>query len=561
MAKMKTYNIRLFLLFALIIIDSAVTLGQTNTVGLLFNDSTNSFKGYTLFSPLKSKNTYLINMDGMLVRSWTSDYTPGQSVMLLHDGSILRPATVTAGNPFVQGGVAGRVEKYDWSGNLTWSFNHYGATYTTHHDIEYMPNGNILCIAFEKKTLSEAAAAGRNITGANYTEVWSEKIIEVHPEGSSGGTIVWEWHIWDHLVQDYDPTKANYGNVALNPGLFDINFGDKKADWLHMNAIRYNPLRDEIMVSVHATHEILIIDHSTTTQQAAGHTGGNRGKGGDILYRWGNPVAYKSGTAADQKLFSQHDARWIESGYPGAGNILIFNNGTNRPGGAYSSIEEIVPPIGPDSLYIKTSGSAYGPTAPVWSYAAQPSSSFYSVNISGATRMLNGNTLICEGTSGRFFEVAPAGQTVWTYINPVGPSGPVTQGQTPVENIVFKIYRYAPDYSGLAGRDLTPLGPIELYPSGIQVDESSSDGFEHFQNYPNPFSRFTKISFLLRREEKVTLKVYNTLGQECITLYSGILGSGTHSFDWDAGQFNSGIFFCSLQRGDKMSIMKLICIK
>ena len=72
-------------------------------------------------------------------------------------------------------------------------------------------------------------------------------------------------------------------------------------------------------MSVCAFSEFWIIDHGTTTAQAAGHTGGRRGRGGDLLYRWGNPRAYRAGTKADRKLFAQHNAHWIPKGLPGAG--------------------------------------------------------------------------------------------------------------------------------------------------------------------------------------------------------------------------------------------------
>jgi hypothetical protein len=547
--------------FLLLLISAGSSDGQTRTVGLLLNDTAKAFRGYTLFTPLKWTKTYLIDNDGMLVRSWTSAYIPGQSVMLLRDGSLLRTAFVQTGNPFTRGGVGGRVERFDWNGNLAWSYEHYGSGYCTHHDIEAMPNGNVLMIAWEKKTLAEAAAAGRNLAGANYTEVWSEKIIEMQPAGASGGTIVWEWHIWDHLVQDFDPAKANYGVVSQHPELFDINFGDKKDDWLHMNAIRYNPVRDEIIVSGHSIHEFWVIDHGTTTQQAASHSSGKRGKGGDLLYRWGNPLAYKLGTAAEQKLYSQHDARWIDDGLPGAGHIMIFNNGTNRPGGAFSSIEEIAPPLATDGSYERQGNAAFGPAATVWSFKAQPPASFFAVNISGATRMPNGNTLICDGPKGKLFEVTAAGEIVWSYMNPVGLKGPVAQGETPMENLIFKTYRYAPDYPGLAGKDLTPIGTIETYRTDVRSDGAQPSAVTLYQNYPNPFNPSTKIRFSIPGRAQVSLTVCDMIGRKLRTLVDAPLDAGTYGIPFDASGIRSGVLYARLRAGNSMLTKAMILMK
>ena len=81
------------------------------------------------------------------------------------------------------------------------------------------------------------------------------------------------------------------------------------------------PDLDQIIFSVHNFSRFWIIDHSTSTAEAAGHKGGKSGKGGDILYRWGNPRGYAAGTKKDQTLFAQHNVHWIRKGLPGRGVI------------------------------------------------------------------------------------------------------------------------------------------------------------------------------------------------------------------------------------------------
>ncbi len=389
----------------------------------------------SLFTPLGSTNTYLIDAAGLTIHTWESTYRPGNSVYLQVDGSIIR--TGSTGSSFDTGGKGGVVQEIAVDGGVLWEFDYSTSTYRQHHDIEILPSGNILMIAWELKTEVEAIAAGRDPSLLNDDELWPDHIIEVNPDTDE---IVWEWHVWDHLVQDYDPSVANYGVVGDHPELVDINFQgsgspDGGADWLHTNSIDYNAALDQIALSVRGFGEIWIIDHSTTTAEAAGHSGGNRGKGGDLLYRWGNPQAYDAGTSADQQLFVQHDAQWIPDGYPGAGNFLIFNNGTGRSGGNYSSVDEIVPPVDGDGNYSLLAGTAYAPSAPIWSYVAATPTDFYAQNISGAQRLSTGNTLICDGPNGYFFEVSTAGELVWEYDYDPG--------------AVFRVERYVGEFSWL----------------------------------------------------------------------------------------------------------------
>lgn len=453
--------------------NSILTLNTTNTVGLILNDS-RAWPGYTLIAPKHYTSTYLINNQGQVVHIWTgSKYEPGQSAYLLENGHLMR-AAMTKGPLSTGGGEGGRIEEYDWDSNLVWQLDFSTEKYMQHHDFVPLANGNILLLAVEKKTYDEAVAAGfdpskldKEIKSNGY--MVPDAVYEIKPTLPAGGTIVWEWHVWDHLVQDFSASKENYGNVGSHPELIDPN-GDGKiipAFWNHMNSITYNSTFDQIMLSVRGNSEIWIIDHSTTTVQSASHTGGKYGKGGDLLYRWGNPSQYRAGTQKDEKLFQQHNATWIATGSPGAGDIMVFNNGLSRN---YSTIDQWTPPIDAKGNYNLTVGKAFGPSDFSWTYKANPSSSLYDEAISGAQRLPNGNTLIDSGTHGRFIEVTAAGETVWEYINPVVktgplgrteiiPSDPVRQGE--FLNACFRVLRYGLDYPAFKGRKLTSSGTIE----------------------------------------------------------------------------------------------------
>ncbi len=541
---------------------------QFRTVGLFLNDSS-SFNGYTLFAPNSYINTYLINNEGRLVNLWESTHTPGLSAYLLENGNLLRTARVS-NSTFSGGGSGGLIQEFDWEGNLFWEFEYSTDQFYQHHDIARLPNGNTLIIAWEYKDNEEVLGAGRdpNLMAQNF--LWPDHIVEVQPDSSSGGTIVWEWHLWDHLIQDYDPSQFNYGIVSDHPELVDVNFvsnlpNSLGADWNHINAVDYNEELDQIMLSVHHFGEIWIIDHSTTTQEAAGHTGGNSGMGGDLLYRWGNPQTYDREDSTDQMLFGQHDAHWIVPGLPGEGNILIFNNGRTRLGGQYSTVDEIIPPVDQNGNYLLDPGSTYGPDQLLWTYVDPVPSDFFSPNVSGSQRQPNGNTLICNGTWGRFFEVTNEGELVWLYVNPVIASGPMPY-EDPIpstQNSAFRVYRYAADYPGLEGRDLTPGDPIELYPTSIE--EINSDlipaQFQLFQNYPNPFNPTTKIEFAVPHDEFVNLIVYNTMGESIIVLVDEQKSAGRYIVDFNGSDLPSGVYFYRFLAGDFKRTKKMILLK
>ena len=141
-----------------------------------------------------------------------------------------------------------------------------------------------------------------------------DMIIEIQPLETNDAIFVWEWHFWDHLVQDINSNLQNYGQISENHQLLNINSStnaggnnDQDAgirDWNHCNSISFNSLLNQIVISSRHMNEFYVIDHSTTIQEASGHTGGSYGIGGDILYRWGNSQNYNRGSNADQILNS-----------------------------------------------------------------------------------------------------------------------------------------------------------------------------------------------------------------------------------------------------------------
>ena len=412
----------------------------------------NLFGELYLFSPIRSTDTYLMAADGTAMYTWPSSYTPGNSVYLLENGNLLRTGSLRSGS-FEAGGSGGIVQEIAADGSVVWEYQYTDSQVQQHHDIDQMPNGNILMIAWERITQAEAILAGRDPSLLNDGQLWPDHIVELDP---SSNQIVWEWHVWDHLVQEYDANKPNYGVIADHPELINLNHTNRQAgaDWNHTNSIDYNAELDQILLSVHGFSEIWIIDHNTTSEQAAGAAG-------DLLYRWGNPQAYDSGSAADQQLYAQHDARWIPNGYPGGGNILVFNNGDRRTR-AYSSVDEIVPPVNSDGTYTLDTGAAYGPSATTWSYSSP--NDFYADHISGAQRLANGNTLICSGTNGVFFEVTPQGEMVWRY---------------DYGGNVFRVTLIGSDYPGLTGLDLQAGEMLKAEAPEAGQTQSPSTGSGH----------------------------------------------------------------------------------
>lgn len=403
-------------------------------------DSERVAPGYTVIGPTSVREKIIINNDKEIVARFEDDYFSGH-VDVLDNGDRFTGSAAFA-DGFRAGGRNGCVERYTANGDLLWRVRISDDDYLSHHDVFLMDNGNFLAIVWERASKDEAIEQGRDpeLTAEN-GEFWYDGIIEVDPYTLD---IVWEWSARHHLIQDFDRGKRNYGIVADHPELIDINTFRRRRDeitddWTHLNAIDYNAELDQILVSSPTLNEIWIIDHSTTPWEAMGHTGGRYGKGGDLLYRWGNAQVYDRGEASDQALFAQHDAHWIPPGLPGAGNILILNNGEDDKRD-YTTVTEITAPLAADGSYVLQEGESYGPTALAWQYNPDPPERFFAWFISGVQRLSNGNTLVNQGPAGRLREVTVDGDIVWEY---------EYKGDHDAPYMIFRANKYPADHPGI----------------------------------------------------------------------------------------------------------------
>jgi len=455
---------------------------QQTTVGVL-SQTDEVLPGYTFFSPFSGTKAYLVDNCGNLINEWDRGTNPGLAAYFLDSGLMLRTFKVDPIGPYTSASNAGGLELVDWDNNVVWEYIINTDTQLSHHDAVMMPNGNILTLTWELTFREELEEMGRDpneIAPQNF--MWSEKILELEPVGQDGANIVWEWHINDHFIQDFDSTRLNYGVVADHPELYDLNHpaldsgnSNETRDWFHFNSIDFNPTLDQILISIRNSDEVWIIDHSTTTEEAAGHTGGTYGKGGDLLYRWGNPSAYKAAPISEQQLFGQHGANWIPEGFDGAGDILIFNNGNGKPGNDFTQIQELIPPQSTPGFYIREVATPFGPDVPNTIYGDAPNETFYSAYLSNAFRLPNGNTLINSGSPGRIFEINSQREIVWEYEIPLRGDTPITQGSQPSNNANFRAYKYPLDFEGFEGLDLTAGPPIEINPLDCQLMTSTTD--------------------------------------------------------------------------------------
>ena len=460
-----------------------------------------NFDGFALYNSQGSNTTYLIDENQNIAHTWNLNTECNYTVLLKKNGNLVRG---TKYNNNILNGAAqgGRVQEIAPDGTIVWDYIYSSSEHLSHHDITLIGD-NVLLTAWEVKTQSELIAAGYTGNIGNNGK-WPTHFIELENDGNGGAIIVWEWHIWDHLCQDVDPNKPNYvNNIADHPELIDINMiqgggggpGGNSGDWFHVNGVHYNDELDQIAFSSRFSSEIYIIDHSTTTQEASSHNGGNSGMGGDILYRWGNPSNY--GMSGNQVIPSAvHDVRWIPNdGRPNSGYLQIFNNSGN--GNGQSTVDGIETPIDPVNgyKYYRAPGQPFGPS----SYTTRYNCQFSAPGQSASDRMSNGNIFVNasggQGGAGVMYEVDQDENIIW------GPYNSQSQ----------KAFRYECDYPGIIA--LQPFMNNTFTTSCFDNVSINNYDLPNFNFYPNPTNSNLYIEFENKKYDNIEINICNILGE------------------------------------------------
>ena len=489
---MKLINrIKVTLTAIVVFICLAFTHGQD---GVRLHDE-RAMDGYTLYQ--SGNSAALINNCGNLIHEWTqvsAQYHP----KLLPNGNIV----------YIEVFSRNIIEK-DWNDNLINEIVIDAFDINLNYEVIVLPNGNYLCIARRSFSQSQFIDIGYSygwpVAGETVGRPTQyDMVVEVE---RSTGNIVWEWNIIDHAIQGRDASKGNFGVVADHPELLDMD-AIGIYDWTDqesfmINGFDYNPDLDQIALSVRKMSEVVIIDHSTTTAEAAGHTGGNSGKGGDILYRWGNPQNYGRGSSSDRFLYFQHNPNWIKDG-PHKGKLVMYNNGLNRPNTSssddYSAIPIIDTGVDANGNYTLPDSAPYGPVVPDENYSkVTTGNDFYSGYTSAGKVLANGNILVTVGGSDRTFEMLPEdGTVVWSY-------GLVNAGLT------FRVEKYALDYPAFEGRDLTPGDVLEFPPSNVNC--TLVDVVDSYFDNTNVWSKNDKVMINTDIASELDVSIYSVDGK------------------------------------------------
>ena len=371
--------------------------------GLTFHRPNLSTPGYTLLTPHGSDSAYLIDILGRVVHQWQFEHIKPGYGRLLKNGNLLMTGSDTGLEP---------VTSHDDFRKPPPPFEErvrmLGGYHTTLCEVDWQGK-----VVWEYVNACQHHDFHRFANGNTMVPLWVELPADIAAKVRGGLKRPREKLpplIGDVLLEiDCDGNEVRRIPVweLLDPVKDPIFPSVRRWEWTHVNGIDVNE-GGEIAFSARHVDRVGIID-------------------ADGGLRW----------KFDQ-THHQHQPTWV----PGEAakdpqNVMVFDNGH-----ASSRVIE----VDPRSNDI------------VWTFRGKPAYQFFSGHISGAVALASRNVLVCEGTSGRLFEVSRAGEVVWEWINPfLNMDG---RGEPTVS--IYRTHRYAPDYPGLSGRDLDPLAFANL---------------------------------------------------------------------------------------------------
>lgn len=365
---------------------------------------------YVLVNNILGSRVFLMNKEAEILFEWELPEGLGNDCFLLPSGQLLT-CLKDAEAIITFGGYGGVMRLINPDQSVEWEVVYSTEDFVAHHDVEMLPNGNILFLVWERISAEEALEKGF----VNDSDIFTEAIIEMNPYSQE---IIWEWHAIDHVVQNNDAAKSNFGTLAENPRKININHDPREnGDIMHANALTYDFTKDVIYISVNFYSEVWVVDHSTSTEEAADITGGNFNLGGDLIYRFGNPEAYDN-TAASRLFYNNHFPNLIRD----FNSLLIFGNGNDIEQSTVYELQLNLP--------FQLNSSADNEPEILWSFTHPD---LFSDIVSGAVRLKNGNTLITEGDAG-LWEVTNDKEVVWRFN---------------AQGLFWRAYSYSNDHPGV----------------------------------------------------------------------------------------------------------------
>lgn len=424
--------------------------------GTTIYDPARAWSGFTVLSPLGTQAALVIDMNGTVVKRWDGyNHSAGGPARVLPGGSVI---AASGARPPRQESL--ELVQRDFEGNIIWRAgrneefqNAAGETVQSlrqHHDWQredfpagyYSPDATPALLGSRTLVLTHT-----NHTQPNVADVVLEddRLIELSPEGE----VTWEWKAADHIDEfGFSPAARAAIKAAA-----DFNRNRGTYDWFHVNSATYlgpNRWFDAGDQRFAPNHVIISSRQANVVAIVA--------RDGSIVWRLGPDFDQSAEFGAIRQVIGQHHPHVIPKGLPGAGNVLVFDNGGSSGYGAPS-------PIAPTGVGVYARATSrvleIDPVTLklVWSYAAPQ---FFSTNISSAQRLPNGNALITEGAPGRMFEVTREGEIVWEYMFPMFTAGPRPT------NSVYRAYRipygWIPQLPRPTERAVTPppLGEFTL---------------------------------------------------------------------------------------------------